>query len=71
MQLVTTGKHSPLAGIRVYATAADRNRAIAQLRRHGRNYFTCFTDVHGYGLSYAHAAWVDEAKGPGGVWLAR
>lgn len=33
-------------GVRGYASAADRRRGIAALRREGFNHFTCFADVN-------------------------
>jgi len=42
------------SGYRGYATAADRNRAIAQLRKQGNNYFVKYIDVQSrYALNFS------------------
>ena len=51
------------SGNRGYATAADRNRAIAQLRKHGANYFVKYVDVKSrYALSFSWAHWVSPGR---------
>ena len=46
-------------GVRGYASAADRERAIKMLARRGVNHFVCFKDVQAaFALSYGVAAWV-------------
>lgn len=50
-------------GYRGYATDADRNRAIAQLRKQGNNFFVKYVDVQSrYALVYSWAAWVPKGS---------
>ena len=50
-------------GYRGYATAADRNRAIAQLRKQGNNYFVKYADIQSrYALCFSWAAWVPTSS---------
>jgi hypothetical protein len=56
-------------GFRVYRTPGDRKRAIAMLRRAGCNYFVCYRDVAGLGLSFGVAEWVTHERGPEGVYI--
>jgi len=51
------------SGYRGYATAADRNRAIAQLRKQGNNYFVKYVDVQSrYALSFGWSAHVSAGS---------
>lgn len=53
---------------RGYSDAGNRNRAIAQLRRRGFNYFVCYRDVQSpFALNFGVATWV----APGGVYINR
>ena len=47
------------SGYRGYANSADRNRAIAQLRKQGNNYFVKYVDVQSrYALSFSWSGFV-------------
>ena len=47
------------SGYRGYANSADRNRAIAQLRKQGNNYFLKYVDVQSrYALSFSWSGFV-------------
>lgn len=48
-------------GYRGYDSAADRDRAIAMLRKEGNNYFVRYVDVKSrYALCFSWASWVGE-----------
>ena len=49
------------SGHRGYANGADRNRAIAQLRKQGNNYFLKYVDVQSrYALSFSWSVFIPE-----------
>ena len=53
---------------RGYKTVADRDRAIAQLKKHGYNYFVCYRDTRAeFALDYARVQW----KKPGETYMSR
>ena len=62
-----------IEGHRAYRKAADRRRAIAQLRRVSGghlNHFVCYRHVvpgHDYALTFGHADWAE----PGSAYTLR
>lgn len=52
-------------GFRLYKSPGDRRRAVAMLVKRGFNYFVGYRDADKdcpYGLDFAVAEWVSEAK---------
>jgi len=52
-------------GFRLYKSPGDRRRAVAMLIKRGFNYFEGFRDAdkdYPYGLDFAVAKWVSEAR---------
>lgn len=61
----TRRKAQDCGNTRVYATAADRNRAIKALIRSGFRYFVCFRDIAGIALQFCKRAdWQQPGDGP-------
>ena len=50
-------------GFRGYTTRGNRNRAVAQLKRQGYNYFVFFKDVNAeFALNFGKADWVPAGR---------
>lgn len=57
---------------RGYASAANRQRAISALRKHGKNYFVLYRDTAAeHALQFMHADWVDHDMGKGAAYICR